>query len=148
MNARRMEYGPVDLIVDGDDYVAMKRENAHLTAENARLTQERDAGWAEVARVASLVLRAEAERDALAGQVAALRAALGALAVASDPFARRMQRAVEHQEKWRADHPGQMPLLLNSESVPVHWTYTPTVGEARRLVSTLRAALAAVGGKE
>ena len=37
MNARRMEYGPVDLIVDGDDYVAMKRENARLTAENARL---------------------------------------------------------------------------------------------------------------
>ena len=40
MNARRMEYGAVDLIVDGDDYVAMKRENARLTEQVAALTAD------------------------------------------------------------------------------------------------------------
>ena len=39
MNARRMEYGAVDLIVDGDDYVAMKRENARLTEQVAALLE-------------------------------------------------------------------------------------------------------------
>ena len=60
------------------DAVALLSELDAATARAAeveRLTQERDAGWAEVARVASLVLRAHAERDALAVQVAALREA-------------------------------------------------------------------------